>query len=74
MSPFGHAQPGAAEELLEWRRDQALRAGVSAEQAEAIARDPRFDFHALLVLTDRGCPGELAVRILAPLDQGPEPS
>jgi hypothetical protein len=27
------------------------------------------DLHQLLELVDRGCPPELAVRILAPLDQ-----
>jgi hypothetical protein len=33
-----------------------------------MARDNRYDLHALLELTDRGCPAELAARILAPLE------
>jgi hypothetical protein len=31
--------------------------------------DPRRDLHALLELVAAGCPPELAVRILAPLDE-----
>jgi hypothetical protein len=31
--------------------------------------DFSFDLHALLELVDRGCAPDLAVRILAPLDQ-----
>jgi hypothetical protein len=41
--------------------------GFPAGLAAEIARDPRFDLHALIELTERGCPPELAVRILAPL-------
>ena len=33
-----------------------------------LARDPRYDLHALIELVERGCPPELAVRILAPLE------
>jgi hypothetical protein len=36
--------------------------------AERIALDGAYDIHALLELVDRGCPAELAVRILAPLE------
>jgi hypothetical protein len=52
-----------------WRSDQLARAGFSLPQAARLARDPRYDLHALLQLVDRGCPPELAVRILAPLDE-----
>jgi hypothetical protein len=31
-----------------------------------VAADPELDLHALLELVDRGCPPELAVRIVAP--------
>lgn len=34
-----------------------------------MGRDPRFDLHASIELTERGCPPELAIRILAPLDE-----
>ena len=50
-----------------WRRCRLREAGFSAELADEVASDPRFDLHALLQLVDSGCPPELAVRILAPL-------
>lgn len=52
-----------------WRRGQLVRAGFSLPEAERLARDARYDLHALLELVDRGCSPELAVRILAPLDE-----
>jgi hypothetical protein len=33
-----------------------------------VAADARFDMHALIELTERGCAPGLAVRILAPLE------
>ncbi|MGH2955447.1 MAG: hypothetical protein ACRDL6_00430 [Solirubrobacterales bacterium] len=56
----------------EWRRHRLLRAGVPPELAETVAHDRRFDVHALLELLDRGCRPELAVRIVAPLDEAGE--
>jgi hypothetical protein len=50
-----------------WRRCRLLEAGFPAQLAEAVAADSRFDLHALLQLVDRGCPAELAVRIVCPL-------
>ena len=38
--------------------------------AQWVATDPRFDLHALLELVDRGCPAELAARILSPVTPG----
>jgi len=52
----------------QWRRHRLLRAGVPRDLAGLLARDPRFDLHAMLDLLDRGCEPELAVRILAPLE------
>lgn len=52
-----------------WRRDQLVRAGFTLPYARRIARDARYDLHALLELVERGCPPELAARILAPLDE-----
>lgn len=49
-----------------WRADRLRHARFSAALADLLARDPACDLHALLELTDRGCPPELAVRILAP--------
>ena len=48
-----------------WRRCRLLEAGFPATVADAVASDSRFDLHALLQLVDRGCPPELAVRIVA---------
>jgi hypothetical protein len=56
---------------VDWRYRQLLFAGFAPELAEELARDPTADLHAMLELTDRGCPPGLAVRILAPLDRAP---
>jgi hypothetical protein len=54
--------------LIAWRTDRLHEAGFSARLAVKLARDQRYDVDALLQLTDRGCPAELAARILAPLE------
>jgi hypothetical protein len=58
-------------EVVAWRRDRLAAAGFSAGLARALADDRRIDLHALIELTERGCPPETAARILAPLDPGP---
>jgi hypothetical protein len=55
-----------------WRRRLLLRAGFPSRLARVLARDRRTDVHALLELIDRGCPPELATRILAPLEPDQE--
>ncbi len=52
-----------------WRRDQLAAAGFALPVARRLARDLRYDLHALLDLVERGCPPELAERILAPLEE-----
>ena len=42
-----------------------LRAALAA----SIAKNARYDLHALIELVERGCRPELAVRILAPLEE-----
>jgi hypothetical protein len=54
--------------LIAWRTDRLRNGGFSGRLAQRLACDHRYDVHALLQLTDRGCPAELAARILAPLD------
>ena len=54
--------------IVAWRRDQLSAAGFPLPLAARIAGDARFDVHALIELTERGCAPELAVRILAPLE------
>jgi hypothetical protein len=55
-------------QIAGWRRSQLTGAGFSLPLAVRIAGDPRYDLHALIELTERGCAPELAVRILAPLE------
>lgn len=52
-----------------WRRCRLVEAGFAPALAAAVAADRGFDLHALLELVDRGCPPELAVRILAPTER-----
>jgi hypothetical protein len=60
-----------AVEVVAWRRERLAAAGFAAGLARALARDRRIDLHALIELTERGCPPRTAARILAPLDAGP---
>jgi hypothetical protein len=57
--------------VVAWRIDRLRDGGFPPRLAETLARDARHDLHALLELTDRGCAAELAVRILAPIEEGP---
>jgi hypothetical protein len=57
--------------IVAWRRRRLERAGFAPGLAAGLAANPRTDVHALLDLVDRGCPPELASRILAPLDDRP---
>jgi hypothetical protein len=54
-------------DVASWRRNVLLRAGFSATLADELAGDARIDLHDVLKLVDRGCPPDLAARILAPL-------
>ena len=56
-------------EVIRWRREQLAEVGFAPPVAARLAEDPRYDLHALIELVERGCPPELAVRILAPLDE-----
>ena len=53
---------------VRWRARRLVSAGFPVELAQYLARTDRIDLHRLLSLVDRGCPPELAARILAPLD------
>jgi hypothetical protein len=57
------------ESVVAWRIARLRAGGFSRRLAEEITRDGRYDLHALLELADRGCPAELSVRILEPLDE-----
>jgi hypothetical protein len=59
----------AAHDVVRWRREQLLGSGFPPLLAASLSRDGRYDLHALIELVERGCEAELAVRILAPLEE-----
>ena len=60
----------AEDGVVRWRCEQLLATSFPRSLALRLAEDARYDVHALIELVERGCPPELAVRILAPLEQG----
>jgi len=62
----------AAEEVLEteterverWRAEELMRAGYDPAAAVDLAMTPHVDLHHAIELLERGCPADLAVRIL----------
>ena len=60
---------GPPVDVRAWRRCRLLEYGFPPALAQTLAGQ-RIDLHALLQLVDRGCPPELAARILAPIDEG----
>ena len=59
----------AAQDLVRWRREQLSASAFPLRLAARLAKDRRYDLHALIELVERGCPPDLAARILAPLDE-----
>jgi hypothetical protein len=51
-----------------WLERRLRRSGFESAKASRLVTERRLDFHALLELIDRGCPPDLAERIVAPLD------
>jgi hypothetical protein len=56
------------DDVFAWRRSQLVRSGFSHRLAGRVADDARYDLHRLIELVEQGCPPELALRILAPLE------
>jgi len=52
--------------ILAWRKRVLGHAGFSPELATALASNGAYDLHETLKLLRRGCPPQLAARILAP--------
>jgi hypothetical protein len=56
-----------------WRERRLEAAGFDERTAVMLASDCGFDLHGLINLVEAGCPPELAVRIMAPIDLRPRP-
>ena len=63
------------EPVVRWATHRLRDAGFGPHLADTVARDAAndlariLDVSAILELVDRGCPAELAARILAPIDE-----
>jgi hypothetical protein len=56
------------DDVFAWRRSQLVRSGFPQRLAGRVAYDGHYDLHRLIELVEHGCPPELALRIMAPLD------
>lgn len=56
------------DDVFAWRCSQLVRSGFPHRLAAQVATDGRYDLHRLIELVEKGCPQELALRILAPLE------
>jgi hypothetical protein len=63
-----HPTPAVPSERPMWLEERLRCAGFGEAKASELAREGRVDLHALLELIDRGCPPNLAERIVAPID------
>jgi hypothetical protein len=52
------------ERVERWRTEELLRVGFDVEFATLLASEPGVDLHAAIDLVERGCPPDLAARIL----------
>ena len=51
-------------EVLAWRAEELVRAGYDGDNALMLALERAVDLHAAISLVRRGCPADLAVKIL----------
>jgi len=58
----------SAHEVVHWRRERLVESGFPLPLAASLAKNARYDLHALIELVERGCRPDLAVRILGPVD------
>lgn len=58
--------PPPTDQVLAWRRERLLSAGFDELTAQYLADLRTVDLHAVLDLVARGCPPELAARIMDP--------
>jgi hypothetical protein len=59
----------ARDPVVSWRRERLVESGFAPALAARVAKNSQYDLHALIELAERGCEPELAVRILAPIDE-----
>jgi hypothetical protein len=59
----------ARDQVVRWRCEQLVESGFAPALAARVAGDAHYDLHALIELVERGCQPELAVRILAPIEE-----
>jgi hypothetical protein len=52
------------ERVERWRMDELLRVGFDVESAGLVAAELGVDLHAAIDMVERGCPPDLAARIL----------
>lgn len=73
MSTNTHVPERSATDVVAWRERRLQAAGVDELTAHRLASDCRFDLHQLITLIESGCSPQLAVRILAPIDEATRP-
>lgn len=69
-TPTPAVRRGPDSDVEAWRLRRLVDAGFTRALGLELAGTPGIDLHAVLALVDRGCPPELAARILAPYDPG----
>jgi hypothetical protein len=57
------------DQVVRWRCEQLTESGFAPALAARVAENTHYDLHALIELVERGCQPELAVRILAPVEE-----
>jgi hypothetical protein len=67
MRDHARSRRRVAPDVREWRHRVLREAGFGEALARELAGEGEVDLHDLLGLVDRGCPPELAARILAPV-------
>jgi hypothetical protein len=53
-----------SERVERWRAEELMRAGFDPSAAVELAISVDVDLHAAIDLLERGCPADLAIRIL----------
>ncbi len=59
-----HTLESEIERIERWRAEMLERAGYEADDAAELAARHDVDLHAAIGLLERGCPAEVALRIL----------